>query len=165
MDCHRRHCSTRLLSISNGFVSSKIYDKCDDFDFDIVNFPFLDGDVPRRPSYGVYISQLIRFARVCSHVDDFNTRNKCLTAKLLRQGYRYHKLRKALSKFYRRHYELISKFNVGLKSLLHQGLSEPEFYGDLVYKFKKITGTTDFSDQFRKIIMRYKHFGYNLNVM
>ena len=71
---------------SYGFVSSKIYDKRDDFDFDIVNFPFLDGDVPRRPSYGVYISQLIRFARVCSHVDDFNTRNKCLTAKLLKQG-------------------------------------------------------------------------------
>ena len=103
----------------------------------VVNFPFLDGDVPRRPSYGVYIFQLIRFARVCSHVDDFNTRNKCFTAKLLKQGYRYHKLRKAFSKFYRRHYEFISKFNVGLKSLLHQGLSEPEFYGDLVYKFKK----------------------------
>ena len=48
------------LSISNGFVSSKMYDKRDDFDFDIVNFPFLDGDVPRRPSYRVYISQLIR---------------------------------------------------------------------------------------------------------
>ena len=47
------------LSVSNGFVSSKIYDKRDDFDFDIVNFPFLDGDVPRRASYGVYISQLI----------------------------------------------------------------------------------------------------------
>ena len=120
------------LSISNGFVSSKIYDKRDDFDFDIVNFPFLDGDVPRRHSYGVYISQLIRFARVCSHVDDFNTRNKCLTAKLLKQGYRYHKLRKAVSKFFRRHYELISKFNVGLKSFLHHGLLEPEFYGDLV---------------------------------
>ena len=44
------------LSISNGFVSSKIYDKRDDFDFDIVNFPFLDGDAPRRPSYGLYIS-------------------------------------------------------------------------------------------------------------
>ena len=78
------------LSISNGFVSSKIYDKRDDFDFDmIVNFPFLGGDVPRRPSYGVYISQFIRFARVCSHVDDFNTHNKCLTAKLLKQGYRF----------------------------------------------------------------------------
>ena len=70
-------------------------------DFDRVKFPFLDGGVPRRPSYGVYISQLIRFARVCSHVNDFNTRNKCLTAKLLKQGYRYHKLRKAFSKFYR----------------------------------------------------------------
>ena len=139
------------LSISNGFVSSKIYDKRDDFDLDIVNFPFLDGDVPRRPSYGVYISQLIRFARVCSHVDDFNARIKNLTAQLLKQGYRYHKLRKAFSKFYRRHYELISKFNVGLKSLFHQGLSEPEFYGDIVYKFKKIRDITDFSDQLEKL--------------
>ena len=60
-----------------------------------MNFPFLDGDVPWQASYGVYISQLIRFARVSSHVDDFYTRNKVLTAKLLRQGYRYHKLRKA----------------------------------------------------------------------
>ena len=64
------------ISIANGFVSSKIYDKLDDFDFDIVFFPFLDGDVPRRASYGVYISQLIRFARVCSHVANFNARNK-----------------------------------------------------------------------------------------
>ena len=96
----------------------------------------MGGDVPRRPSYGVYISHLISFARVCSHVDDFNDHNKCLTAKLLKQGYRYHKLRKAFSKFYRRHHELVSKFNVGLKSLLYQRLSEPEFYGDLVYKFK-----------------------------
>ena len=103
------------LSISNCFVSSKIYDKHDDFDFDIVNFPFLDGDVPRRPSYRVYIYQLIRLARVCSHVDDFNTRNKCLTAKLLKQDYQHHKLRKFFSKFYRRHNELVSKFNVGLK--------------------------------------------------
>ena len=55
------------------------------------NFPFLDDDVPRRPSYGVYISQLIRFARVCRHVEYFNARNKCLTAKLLKEGYRYHK--------------------------------------------------------------------------
>ena len=66
-----------------------------------------------------------------------NARNKSLTAKLLQLGYRYHKLRKTFSKFYRRHYELVSKFNVGLKTLLHQGLSEPEFYGDLVYRLKK----------------------------
>ena len=63
------------FSISDRFVQTIIYDKRDDFEFDIVNVPFLDGDVPRSTSYGVYISQLIRFARVSSHVDDFNTRN------------------------------------------------------------------------------------------
>ena len=75
------------LSISNDIVSTKIYDKRDDFDFEIVNFPFLDGDVPRSTSYGVYISQLIRFVRASSYVADFNTRNKLLTQKLLKQGY------------------------------------------------------------------------------
>ena len=54
-----------------------------------MNFPFLDGDLPGSISYGVYISQLIRFARVSNHVDDFDTRNKVLTAKLFKQGYRY----------------------------------------------------------------------------
>ena len=97
------------LCISNGTVSTKIYDKQDDFDFDIVNFPFLDGDVPRRTSYGVYISQLIRFARASSNLSDINYRNKALTAKPLRQGYRYFKLRKAFSKFNRRHSALLEK--------------------------------------------------------
>ena len=80
------------LSISNDIVSTKIYYKRDDFDFEIVNFPFLDGDVPSSTSYGVYISQLFCFARASSYVADFNTRNKLLTQKLLKQGYRYHKL-------------------------------------------------------------------------
>ena len=124
-----------------------------------------DGDVPRSTSYGVYISQLIRFARASSYVADFNTRNKLLTQKLLKQGYRYHKLRKTFSKFYRRYYDLISKFQVGLKSLLHQGLSEPDFYGDLVYKLKKIVGSNNFSAQFIKIISHYKKICYNINVL
>ena len=64
----------------NGIFKTKIYDKRDDFDFDS-EFSFLDDEVPRSTSYGVYIYQLIRFARVSSHVDDFNTRNKVLTAK------------------------------------------------------------------------------------
>ena len=72
------------LSITNVIVSSRIYDKRDDFNFEIVNIPFLDEDVPRSPSYGVYISQLIRFARVCSNVDNFNNRNLFLTAKILK---------------------------------------------------------------------------------
>ena len=74
------------LSISNDIVSTNIYDKRDDFEFEIVNFPFLDGDVPRSTSYGVYISQLIRFARASSYVTAFNTRNKLLTQKLLKHS-------------------------------------------------------------------------------
>ena len=142
------------LSIHNDTVSTKIYYKRDDFD--IVNFPFLDGDVPRRPSYGAYVSQLIYFARASSHVADFNDRNKFLTAKLLKQGYRYHKLRKAFSKFYRRHFELIEKYHVSLKKLMQQGICNPEFYGDLVYTFKKIIGNPNFSDLFKRIVNRFR---------
>ena len=79
-----------------------MYGKRDDFDFDIVNVPFLDVEVQPRPSYGVNNSQLIRFSRVCSHVTDFNARDKSLTTKHLLQGYRYHKLRKTFSIFYPR---------------------------------------------------------------
>ena len=153
------------LCLSNCTVSTKIYDKRDDFDFDIVNFPFLDGDVPWRTSYGVYISQLIRFARASSNLNDFNYRNKALTAKLLRQGYRYFKLRKAFSKFHRRHSALLEKYSVGLKTLLQQGISEPEFYGDIVYRFRKIVGKSNFSELFRKLINRYKRIGYSLDIM
>ena len=83
------------MSILDGFILCKIYDKSDDFDFKVVNFPYLAGEVPRRGSCGVHISQLIRFARVSSHVSDFNTRKKSLTAKLLNNDYRYQKPRKA----------------------------------------------------------------------
>ena len=69
---------------------------------------------------------------MCSYDDDFNYRNLFLTAKLLKQGYRYHKIRKAFSKFYHRHSELIVEYNIGLKTLLQQGVSEPIFHGDLV---------------------------------
>ena len=153
------------MSITIDIVSTKIYNKRDDFDFEIVNFPFLDGDYPRSTSYGVYISQIIRFARASSHVADFNTCNKLLTQKLLKQGYLYHKLCKAFSKFYRRYYDLISKFQIRLKIILRQGLLEPEFHGDLVYKLKKIVGSNNFSAQFIKIISHYKKIGFTINVL
>ena len=108
------------MTISD-FASSNINDKCDDFDFDIVNFPFLDGDIPRATYYGVYISQFIPFARASSHAADFNTRNKILTAKLLN----YHKLPKAFFKI------LSTPLRLGI-------LSEPEFYVDIVYKLAGI---------------------------
>ena len=100
-----------------------------------------------------------------SHVDNFNTRKKVLTAKLLRQGYRYHELRKAFIKFYRRYFDIVSKDNDGLTTLLLQGHSEPGFYSDLVYKFRRIIGKYDFPYHFRKISVRYKMIGYNIDVL
>ena len=77
---------------------------------------------------------MVEFRKCFSNFYDIlNNRNLFLTAKLLKQGYRYHKIRKAFSKFYHRHPELIVKYNIGLKTLLQQGISEPIFYGDLVY--------------------------------
>ena len=104
------------LSISDCFISSKINDKRDEFDFGTVNLSFMDGDVQRPSSYGVYISQLIRFARVCSHVVDINDRNKCYTAKLLIGII-------SLERFFPSSIadtmNWFQKVNVGLKSLLH----------------------------------------------
>ena len=82
------------LSVSGGVVSARIYDGRGGFGFGVVNFPFLGGDVPRSASYGVYISQLIRFAGASGCVAGFGTRGRLLTRKLLKQGYRCHKLRK-----------------------------------------------------------------------
>ena len=88
--------------------------------------------------------------KVFEPVNFYCTRNTVLTAKLLKQGYRYHKLRKAFSKFYR---------------LLQQALSEPEFYGDLVYKFRKIIGKNDFPYHFKNIVVRYQKIGYIMDVL
>ena len=101
------------------------------------------------------------FVRVCL----YNTIQLFYCFISFHMSYRYHKLRKTFSKFYRRYFDLISKFQVGLKSLLRQGLSEPDFYGDLVYKLKKIVGSNNFSAQFIKIISHYKKIGYNINVL
>ena len=153
------------LSITNGMVSSEICGGRGGFAFEIVNFPFLDGDVPRSPSCGVCVSRLVRFARVCSKVNGFNSGNLFLTAKLLKQGYGCRGVRKAFSKFYYRHSELIVEYNIGLGALLRRGISEPIFYGGLVRGFKRIVGKPNFSDQFKKIIKRYIRVGYNLDIM
>ena len=95
----------------------------------------------------------------------FHLKNN-VNLKLLEQGYRYHKLRKAISKFYRRHFELIEKYQVSLKKLMQQGICNSAFYGDLVYKFEKIVGNPNFSDLFKRIVNRFKRAGYNLdNIM
>ena len=80
---------------------------------------------------------------------------------LLRQGYRCHKRRKTISKFNRRHSGLVEKYNVSLRTLLQQLILEPEFYGDLVYRIRKIVGKSNFAQQFRILTNRYKITGYN----
>ena len=114
------------ITLKDTLIHTKIYDKRDDFNFDIVNFPHLEGDVPLAPSYGVYISQLIRYARSCTDVVDFNERNYNLTSRLLNQGYRFHKLRKTFSKFFHRNLELIQKYHTDMKSLTTKGIAHPE---------------------------------------
>ena len=97
-------------------VHSSVYDKRDGFGFPIINFPWLGGDVPRLPSYGVNISQLFRFDRCCTSVSDFHSKNLQITSKLQTQGYRYHKLRKTFGKFFRSYSELLSKFGENIVS-------------------------------------------------
>ena len=95
----------------------KIYDKRDDFNFDIVNFPFLCGNIPQSPSYGVYISQLIRYARASTLYDDFLSRS-CLTSKLMGQGYERFKLISAFKKFYGRHKILVDRYKVSVTHII-----------------------------------------------
>ena len=97
---------------SGGKLSTRLYDKHDEiltstFDFHI---PFLSSNVPSCPSYDVYISQLIRYARCCSHYDDFRYCHKCLVDQLLSQGYIALRLEKSFKKFYGRYQDFIEKY-------------------------------------------------------
>ena len=113
---------------SGGKLSTRLYDKRDDFDFHIVNFPFLSSNIPSGPSYGVYISQLIRYARCCSHYDDFRYRHKCLVDRLLSKGYKALRLEKSFKKFYGR-YHRISLRNIGGQSMQWRAIhSQDNFY-------------------------------------
>ena len=105
-------------TLSGGKLSTRLYDKRDDFNFHIVNFPFLSSNIPSGPSYGVYISQLIRYARCCSHYDDFRYRQKCLVDRLLSQGYKALRLEKSFKKFYGRYQDLIEKYQRSVNAMV-----------------------------------------------
>ena len=126
------------IKVIGSNIHTSVYDKRDDFGFPIVNFPLLSGDVPRLPSYGIYISQLVRFARCCTSVLDFHSQNLQITSKLLSHGYIYHKLRKTFGKFFMSYSELLSKFGaISFQEYVSKGITHPVFYGDLVYKTKE----------------------------
>ena len=104
-----------LLNIdSNGRLTTTLYDKRDDSDFAIVNFPFLCSNVPLSPAYGVYISQLIRYARACHAYDDFFKRGQLLTKKLMLQGYKECRLKSSFRKFYGRYNDLVCDYKLSL---------------------------------------------------
>ena len=93
----------------------------------------MSGDVPRIQYFGVYIFQLVRFARCCTSVSDFHSKNLHITYKLLTQGYIYHKLRKSFGKFFSSNSDLLSKFGeMSLQEFVSKAISHPVFYGDLV---------------------------------
>ena len=153
------------IKVIGSDIHTSVYDKRDDFGFSIVNFPWLTGDVPRLSSYGIYISQLVRFARCCTSVFEekeeiwlspmtkattptemyFQSKNLQITSKLPTQGYRYHKFRKTFGKFFRSYSELLSKFgDISFQEYVTKGISHPVFYGDLVYKLRRVKDTPNF---------------------
>ena len=112
--------------------------------------------------YGIYISQLVRFARCCTSVLDFYSKNLQITSKLLTQGYRYHKLRKTFGKFFRSYSELLSKFgDISFQEYLSKGISHPVFYGDLVYKLRRVKDTPNFFSSGSKIVKRLRRRQYD----
>ena len=150
------------IKVIGSDIHTSVYDKRDDFGFPIVNQPWLSGDVPRLPSYGIYISQLVRFARCCTSVLDFHSKNLQITSKLLTQGYRYHKLRKTFGKFFRSYSEPLSKFcDISFQEYLSKGISHPVFYGDLVYKLRRVKDTPNFISSGSKIVKRLRRRQYD----
>ena len=110
----------------------------------------------------VYISKLVRFARCCTSVLDFHSKNHQITSKLLTQGYRYHKLRKTFGKFFRSYSELLSKFgDISFQEYVFKGISHPVFYGDLVYKLRRVKDTPNFISSGSKIVKRLRRRQYD----
>ena len=111
------------LYIDNGNLTTRFYDKRDEFYFPIVNFPFLSSNIPSAPAYGFYVSKLIRYARACSNYQDFMERGKVLTTKLLSQEYQKPKLVATLKKCYGRHHDLVNPYNVAVSRIISDVLA------------------------------------------
>ena len=108
----------------NRFVTT-LYDKRDVFQFYIVNFPYLDSNIPTGPAYGTYMSQLVRIGRICEDFASFASRNRKLTSRLLKQGFWYRKLCLAFKKFSKKHKEIFSKFKTSLRQHIAEGICLP----------------------------------------
>ena len=113
------------ITIVNGKYSTAVYDKRDSFSFKIVNFPYLCSNIPSRPAYGVYISQLVRIARICSDYYSFASRHYKLTERLINQGFRYMDLCRAFRKFAKRHTQVLDKYSTNIRKHVENGICLP----------------------------------------
>ena len=105
------------LEIDKDKLFTSLYDKRDDFNFNIVNFPFLSSNIPAAPAYGVFVSQLVRYSRSSSNYSDFIKRCSKLTTKLLNQGFEIPKLKKSFRKFYGRHHYIVDKYDRSMTTM------------------------------------------------
>ena len=113
------------ITIGNNKFWTSVFDKRDSFNFHIVNFPFLNSNIPTAPAYGVYISQLVRIGRICDEYSKFAGRNYAITSRLVKQGFRYNKLCKAFKRFSRSHVSLFQKFGACVKQHIWDGICLP----------------------------------------
>ena len=104
-------------------ITTKLYDKRDAFGFHIVNFPFMSSNIPSAPAYGVYASQLIRYARCCSNYSDFLIRHRALVKRLLSQGYKVNRLSNTFKKFYGRHTDLVGQYKKNVCQMFADSIS------------------------------------------
>ena len=109
------------IHISSGKFVTDVFDKRDNFNFHIVNFPFLDSNIPLKPAYGIYISQLVRVGRICDKYGAFVTKNRQITTRFIQQGFRYSKLCDTFKKFSRRHKSIIEKYGVCYRHHIRDG--------------------------------------------
>ena len=108
------------LKIENNILSSYIYDKRDVFNFSVVNFPFLNGNIPGKSSYGVFIGELVRYARACTYIDDFKSKVNILISKLKKQFFKPKMLKKSWFKFCKKHFLLIQKYGSSILSFYNE---------------------------------------------
>ena len=114
----------------NGQISTKIYDKRDDFNFIILNFPNMCSNIPASPACGIHISQLIRYARTSSNYSDFLKRHLHLRNRLLDQGYKKIRLIRSLKKFIFRYQDLVEIYSISAEKIINDGFS----YSENVYR-------------------------------
>ena len=125
LDCgsQRTYISQQLTRDRSNNITTKLYDKRDAFGFHIVNFPFMSSNIPSAPAYGVYASQLVRYARCCSNYSDFLIRHRALVKRLLSQGYKVNRLSNTFKKFYGRHTDLVGQYKKNVCQMFADSIS------------------------------------------